>query len=426
MESDDNTEDVSNQLEHTLAEVNESFSHDKANPKVAKMKRILEDATQDLTDTEVDEETETSARLDLSPSPASKSAEIDKKIKLRGPRKPWSQPHDLPKGFPDEKAELTEDQIKQLISQAPSFRKRYCHYFSVNGNIKQAFYNLIFEKKPDGEMKYEDWVLNSNLPCRWDNAMQRWEQRSSSAKQARKRQTKTSKNKETGEEAIDAKDCDNSVDGTEFSRAKEAERLCTPASDVFFETSPHAAGLPTATDKAATSLVPESTANRSAQHGPSSSSIHNESFYGSLRQLYRTPRSERLESPFVRPERRRSRSPRGNYAAQNKDEAKAYVPAHLPQSIHKCLDDGLAQSIKQYEDVGVELMNLDDLAAFAMRMERNITKVNAALNQASEKFGNMKVKKTLNELMASFLALQMSCMELQEQMERDAMQAGDD
>lgn len=442
MGSDDNTkttEGVSSQVESTSSEVNKSTSPNKTNPKVAKKKRLLEDAKQDLTDTESDEETETRSSVDFSPSPAHKSGETDKKIKLRGPRRPWKQPDDLPKSFPDEKAELTEDQIKQLITQAPVFRKKYCNYFAVNGHIKQAFYNLIFEKRPDGEMKYEDWVLNSNLPSRWDTAMQRWEQRSSSAKQTRKRQTKSSKNKETEEEAVDSKDCDNSaeahhMEGTVISRAKEAARLserpCTPATEVFYETLPHADGLPTATDKAATNatataattLVP----NQSAQHGPSPTSTRNEPFSGSLRQLYRTPRSEGLESPFQRPERRRSRSPRDNYATQNKDEAQPYVSAHLTQSIHQCLDNELAQSIKQYAEVEVELMNQDDIVAFAMRMERNITKVNAALNQVSEKFGNIKVKKTLNELMASFLALQMSCMKLQEQIEWDTMQVGDE
>lgn len=425
----------------TSAEDNEvtSINIPVINPKVVKKKKQIERSNNDLT------EAETASRVGhSSPSPAPKSGETEKKLKPKAIRHHWDKFENMPFDFPDEKAELTDDHIKVLIMQSPGIRKRYYKYFGVKGGIKQPFYRLIFEKKPNGDMMNEDWVISSNIHSRWENVMRRWEynkERESFGNPPGKRQSKPNKKNETGEEGADSNDDSNSpgqplVKGYSSRKAgRLSERLCTPASEEFFESLPDAPGTVADTDQAATvaalsaaatatatvaaTRAAEGTVAQTAKPGASGPIYRNRSRPDPERLSTSAARIGRSDDMFLRPERPRSRSPRDNSTVQNRDGAKPYDPANLSHSMHRYLDNEILQSIEKYETRDLELMDLDDLSAFAKAMDRDINKVQATLMRSSEVFGNWEVKKKVNALRTSLLALQASCVKLQEQLEAD-------
>ncbi|KAJ5303054.1 hypothetical protein N7476_009853 [Penicillium atrosanguineum] len=424
----------------TSAGANEHTSINRAtNPKVTKKKKLAERSNNDLA------EAETASRVGLSsPSPTPESGETENKLKPKVTRHSWGKSENMPLGFPNSKAELTDDQIKVLVMQGPGFRKTYCNYFTLSGRIKRPFYRVIFEKQPDGEMVFEDWVISSNLHPRWESVMQRWEhhkERESSGNPPRKRQSKPSKKNEA--EGADVKEDDNSPKQPSMkdTSSKKAgclsERLCTPASEEFFESLPDAPSTDVDTDKTANiaalsaaatatatvvaTLAAEGTEVQSAKPGPSGPSYRSRSYPDPERLSNRATRTGDWDGMFLRPERRRSRRPRNSSTVQNTDEAKPYDPANLSHSTHWYHGGELLQSIQQYEMNDLELMNLDDLSAFAKRMDRDINKVHATLMHSSESFGNWEVKKKVNELRTSLLALHISCLKLQGQLEADRM-----
>ncbi|KAJ6127106.1 hypothetical protein N7523_002718 [Penicillium sp. IBT 18751x] len=445
MESEDNTEDVQGassvieitptgeEAERPTVLATSPGNNDfvsisiPVNPKVAKKKERTERSNNDLA------EAEKVSLVGLgSPFPTPKSGETEKKLKPKVIRHSWDKFENLPFDFPDEKAGLTDDQIRVLIMQAPCIRKRYYKYFTAQGRIKQPYYHVIFKKKPDGELLHEDWVMNSNLLSRWENVMQRWEYnkaRESSGKPSGKRQSKPNKKNEAGGEGAGPKTDNEFHEQPSMKKAsskkagRPAERLCTPASEEFFETLPDASNTIADTDEAAMidnpfamdAVVPQD------RPGASGSSYRSRSRLGPERIPNGAARKENYDDMFLRPERRRSRSPHDNFTVQNKGEAKLYDSINLSHCMHRYLDKEALQSIRKYEIGEFELMNLDDLAAFVKRMDRDINKLQASLMQSSEIFENWQIKKKVNELRTSLLALQVACLKLQEQLEADNM-----
>ncbi|KAJ5662035.1 uncharacterized protein N7477_009651 [Penicillium maclennaniae] len=429
MESEDNTKDVqgASSVMRITPTGEEAELTIPVNPKVAKKKELTERSNNGFA------EAKTVSRVGLgSPFPTPKSGETEKKLKPKAIRHSRDKFEKLPFDFPDEKAELTDDQIRVLIMQAPCIRKRYYKYFTSQGRIKQPYYHVIFTKKPDGELLHEDWVMNSNLLSRWENVMQCYEYnkaRESSGKPSGKRQSKPNKKNEAGGEGAGPKN-DNefheqpSMKSASFKKAgRPAERLCTPASEEFFETLPNASNIIADTDEAATIANPfaEDAVARQAKPGASGPSYRSRSRLGLERLPHSAARIEKYDDMFLRPERRRSRSPHDSSTVQNKREAKLYDSINPSHSMHRYLDNETLQSIRKYEMGDLELMNLGDLSAFVKRMDRDINKLQASLMQSSEIFESWQIKKKVNEFRTSLLALQVACLKLQEQLEADDM-----
>lgn len=280
-------------------------------------------------------------------SPALNAGEGSKKPKSHAPRNVYDKPESLPRDFPDEQAELTGDQIRKLITQGPSFRKRYYNYFVSNGNLRRQYYHLIFEKLPSGEMRYPENILASNLPSRSNTIQQRIQQREereASGKPIRKK-AKMGKKNEDAEENSEPKESQNVPEAKQKNSAPtDREPLSTPVlmplSDTLprptlqgsFESLPE---LAAATSAAVTSEVQSPQPSREIGP-PSSHSYRSRSRSGSTRPSSNSVASppissvrNRLSGSLVRV-RRRSRSPRRDFVASASHTSTAEAASGSP------------------------------------------------------------------------------------------------
>ncbi|KAJ5216067.1 uncharacterized protein N7498_002474 [Penicillium cinerascens] len=306
----------------TFISTSSKLKHAKKMAELAKVSLAEDEPTEDTTGPGTP--TSTSIR-----PPALNAGEASKKPKSHAPRNVYDKPESLPRDFPDEQAELTDDQIRKLITQGPSFRKRYYNYFVSNGNLRRQYYHLIFEKLPSGEMRYPEYILASNLPSRSDTIQQRIQQREereASGKPIRKK-AKMSKTNEAAEDNSEPKGSLNVPEAKHKNSAPTGkEPLSTPVLMSLvdarpgpilqgsFESLPEPA---VATSAAVTSEVQSPQPSRETGP-PSSHSYRSRSRSGSTRPSSNSVASppissarNRLSRPLVR---RRSRSPRRDFA----------------------------------------------------------------------------------------------------------------
>lgn len=398
---------------NTLISINASI-----NPKQAKKREEL--AKLSLAEDESDNEI-TEAAVPARPSnplPAPKAAKHPKKQKSHAPRPSFDKPEQLPFDFPDGEAKLTEDQIRTLICQGPGLRKRYQQYFGSTGHLRQAHYNLICEKLPTGELKYEEHILSSNLGSHWESVLQRFQQR----EQRRKRKTKASEASESVEDGTEPKENHDGLEATlkNLTPRKGAARLSTTTSDGLFEP---LSGITTAEDSgegpskgASRQIIPPlipSYRSRSPL-GPAIPS-------GNILACLPAPQY----NPCVRPDRHRShsprsRSPRGSSATRGEDETHVYDTAHQNHSMRH-LDSDLMRVIQIYEAGDLDQLAMDDLARFVQVIQRGTAKLISTLSTADDNSKCPKLKLKVNGLMVKLLSLQLSCFKLQEQLKADMM-----
>lgn len=79
-----------------------------------------------------------------------------------------------PEDLPDENAELTVEQIRQLIYQKPPVRKKYERYFHGRGQIRKELYHLIFERLPTGQLRHPETIIASNV-LHWQTTLLHYE-----------------------------------------------------------------------------------------------------------------------------------------------------------------------------------------------------------------------------------------------------------
>jgi hypothetical protein len=391
---------------YTFISVNASI-----NPKQAKKQEEL--AKLSLAEDESDNEI-TEAAVPARPSttlPAPKAADHPKKQKSHAPRPSFDKPEQLPLDFPDGEAKLTEDQIRTLIRQGPSLRKRYQQYFGSTGHLRQAHYDLICERLPTGELKYAEHILSSNLGSHWESVLQRFQQR-----EQRKRKPKASKESESVEDGTEPKQDHDGLEATlkNLTPRQGAARLSTPTSDGLFEP---LSGTTTAADSGEGS---SKGASRQTVP-PLIPSYRSRSPLGPLAGL---PAPQ--HNPFVRPDRRRSRSPRsrsprGSSATRGGDEPQLYETAHQDHSMRQYLDGDLMRAIQNYETSDLDKMTMDDLAAFVQFVRRGIAKLNTTLSTTCDSSKRPKLKLKVHDLMVKLLSLQLSCFKLQDQLKADMM-----
>jgi hypothetical protein len=389
------------------------------NPKQAKKREEM--AKLSLAGDESDNEM-TEAAVPARPSnplAAPKAANHPKKQKSHAPRPSFDKPEQLPLDFPDGEAKLTEDQIRTLICQAPGLRKRYQQYFGSTGHLRQAHYNLICEKLPTGELKYGEHILSSNLGSRWESVLQRFQQR----QQRRKRKTKVRKVSESVQGGTEPKENHDGLEATlkNLTPREDAARLSTPTSDGLFEP------LSETTTAADSGEGPSKEAPRQTTP-PLIPSYRSRSPLGPA-----TPSGNVLAglpapqyNPFVRPDRRRShsprsRSPRGRSATRGEDEPQLDDTAHQNHSMRQYLDSDLMRAIQNYEAGDLDQLATDDLAVFVQVVRRGIAKLDTTLSTACDNSKRLKLRLKVHDLMVKFLSLQLSCFKLQDQLKADRM-----
>jgi hypothetical protein len=390
---------------YTFISVNASI-----NPKQAKKQEEL--AKLSLAEAESDNEITEAA------VPAPKAADHPKKQKSHAPRPSFDKPEQLPLDFPDGEAKLTEDQIRTLICQAPSLRKRYQQYFGATGHLRQAHYNLICEKLPTGELKYAEHILSSNLGSHWESVLQRFQQR-----EQRKRKPKASKGSESVEDGTEPKQDHDGLEATlkNLTPRQGAARLSTPTSDSLFEP---LSGTTTAADSG------EGSSKGASRQTipPLIPSYRSRSPLGPAKPpgniLAGLPAPQ--YNPFVRTDRRRSQSPRsrsphGTSATRGGDAPQLYETAHQDHSMRQFLDGDLMRAIQNYETSDLDKMTMDDLAAFVQFVRRGIAKLNTTLSTTCDSSKRPKLKLKVHDLMVKLLSLQLSCFKLQDQLKADMM-----
>lgn len=389
------------------------------NPKQAKKWEELTKLglAEDESDNEI-----TEAAVPARPStalPAPKAADHTKKQKSHAPRPSFDKPEQLPLDFPDENAKLTEDQIRKLICQGPALRKRYHQHFVSSGHLRSAHYNLICEKLPTGELKYEQHVLSSNLGPRWGSVLQRFqqrEQRDVPTKPPRKRKTKASKESKSVEDGTEPKENHDGAEATlkNSTPHKGAARLSTPTSEGLF------GPLSETTTAADNGEGPSKRPSRETIP-PLIPSYRSRSPLGPAR-----PSGNRLaglpapqDDPFVHPDRRRSRSPRGSSATRGEDEPQLY--AQQIYSTRQYFEDAIMRANRICEGSDLDQMTMDDLAAFVQLVQRGIAKLNTTLLIGSDNSKSLELKLKVIDLMVKSLSLQLSCFKLRDQLKADTM-----
>ncbi|OOQ84207.1 hypothetical protein PEBR_33656 [Penicillium brasilianum] len=81
--------------------------------------------------------------------------------------------------LPNPEDELNDAEIASLCSQPPRIRQRYTNYFASHGVIRAAYYKILFERLPDGELRLPEEVLRSCLP-KWRERLEAYEAAESS------------------------------------------------------------------------------------------------------------------------------------------------------------------------------------------------------------------------------------------------------
>lgn len=128
---------------------------------------VSDDASQALPTQDDPSASESGVRTFADPEPASSSVKAKQsKWRSRGPV-------DLD-GLPNPEDELTNDQIASLCSQPPRVRQHYPQYFSKQGTIRAAYYNILLERRPDGVMRFSEDVLRSCL-SKWKEHLEETE-----------------------------------------------------------------------------------------------------------------------------------------------------------------------------------------------------------------------------------------------------------
>lgn len=487
----------------TASPATNSFTSISTSSKLKHAKKMTEMAKASLAEDESDEDTTGPATPASSSirSPALKSGETSKKPKSHAPRNVYDKPESLPRDFPDEHTELADDQIRKLITQGPSFRKRYYNYFASNGNLRRQYYHLVFEKLPSGEMRYPENILASNLPSRSDTILQRIQQREeheASGKPIRKK-VKMGKKNEAAEEDSEPKESQNVPEAMQKNSAPtEREPLSTPflmpLSDTrskptlqgSFKSLPEPAA---ATAAAVTSEVQSPQPSR--ETGPPSSRSYrsrsrSDSARPSSNSVASLPSSPPQNRRFGSLVRRRSRSPRRNFAAftshtstaeaasgstcraentsaapavsaastasavsktgldrpmrgnpfgprngegkekSGEDKPQLYDPAHIRStendSVRLYLDNEIVPFIQRYEAGDMDLMAMGELERSVAWIHQEVHKLNITLSAACESSSNLQFKINLNDLIMRLLALQKSCWTLQEQVNKSTME----
>lgn len=81
--------------------------------------------------------------------------------------------------LPNPEDELNDAEIASLCSQPPRVRQRYTNYFASHGVIRAAYYKILFERLPHGELRLPEEVLRSCLP-KWRERLEAYEAAESS------------------------------------------------------------------------------------------------------------------------------------------------------------------------------------------------------------------------------------------------------
>lgn len=484
----------------TVSPVTNSFTSVSTSAKLKHAKKMTEMAKANLAEDESDEDTTGPATHASSStrSPALKAGEASKKPKSHAPRNVYDKPESLPRDFPDEHTELADDQIRKLITQGPSFRKRYYNYFVSNGNLRRQYYHLIFEKLPSGEMRYPESILASNLPSRSDTILQRiqqHEEREASGKPVRKK-AKMGKKNEAAEENPEPKESQNVPEAMQKNSAPTGrEPLSTPVlmplSDTLpkptFQGSLKSLPEPVAATAAAVTSEAQSPQPSRETDLPSSHSYRSRSRSGSTRPSSNSAASHPIDFPpkrlFGSLVRRRSRSPRQNFAASashtstaeaasgstcrventsmapavsaasavsrtdldrpmrgnpfgprngegqeksGEDKTQLYDPVHVQNtendSIRLYLDNQIVPFIQRYEAGDMDLMAMGELEKSVAWIHQEVHKLNITLSAACESSSSLQFKINVNDLIMRLLALQKSCWTLQEQVTKSTME----
>lgn len=111
-------------------------------------------------------------RVSPDPEPASSSVKGKRSTRRMKPTV------DL-ESLPNPKDDLTDAEISNLCCQPPRIRQRYTNYFASHGVIRAAYYKILFERLPDGELRFPEAVLRSCVP-KWKERLEAYEPAESS------------------------------------------------------------------------------------------------------------------------------------------------------------------------------------------------------------------------------------------------------
>ncbi|CEO60672.1 hypothetical protein PMG11_05267 [Penicillium brasilianum] len=81
--------------------------------------------------------------------------------------------------LPNLEDELNDAEIASLCSQPPRIRQRYTNYFASHGVIRAAYYKILFQRHPNGELRLPEEVLRSCSP-KWRERLEAYEAAESS------------------------------------------------------------------------------------------------------------------------------------------------------------------------------------------------------------------------------------------------------
>ena len=93
-----------------------------------------------------------------------------------------------PENLPGEDADLTHEQIADLLYQARTVRSKYKKYFAATGLLRMAYIGIAFERNSKGDLRHPPAIINSNVR-KWEEAFQLYETNSAAGATRRKRTT---------------------------------------------------------------------------------------------------------------------------------------------------------------------------------------------------------------------------------------------
>jgi len=335
------------------------------------------------------------------PSPAPETGRAAKKTRSHAPKAPFDKP-DFVRDFPYENAELTDHQLGMLICQGPTVRKKWAHYFNSNGHLRPQYHGQLFAKLPNGELKYPEDILLSNVALDLSSAMQRWQQREereANRKPAKKKKAKKNKASTEPEETDNVPETAHENDPY-----RSRSRLGS-------------AGLPR--DSLASAPIsgrrapPKRGIDRHRSQSPRRDCAAPASGRLTVEPSGVTYRGEHDNSVSAtgadRPMRGNSFGPRdGDENRQTgEDEPWLYDPA---------------QPIQRYRAGDLDPVALADLKISIEGIHREVSKLHMKLLAACDNSNNLQFKMNANDLMIKLWTLQNSCWMLQRQVTTDMME----
>lgn len=383
--------------------------------------------------------------------------------KTSRPRAKFNNSDDLP----DENAELTEEEIKKLIYQKPTIRKKYERYFKSRGQIRTEYFHLIFERHSTGELRHPEAIITSNV-LHWENNLRHFEEPNKYDAKGREKEPKATsrasteespkKRKRASSKASAQQQMSDAPDNDEIGDSHaEKEGAGPTTSDEAAST--HDLNAPSTTaDEPVVPPSPVSTEVASPEHTEYYPSTGDENLSSSP-----IPEPEDVQMDYGREHERGSvfndvfppaqdqahftssptvlgiehtadreacdelmtgveqNDPTGD-AVQIAKEALMDLANSGRTQPERHLSADLGQFVSNFGTGNFNLVDADDLSHFTEWINREIH--NLSLNSIQAPVGkNQQYKQCVNDLMVRLLTLQNACFNLEEHLRKD--QAGE-